>query len=103
MDGKMRKLLLINICVLLTVGCATAPVQVQDKVDYHALPGKFKEIYYRTVCRDVSIHVNFYEWQGEYLDHVHTIALLPAGYAMTTKWIVQISLIKNGLIVLLKV
>jgi len=64
----------------LTLGCAAVPVQAQDKVNYHALPSEFKEIYFRTVCRDVSVYVNFYEWQGESLDQVHTIALLPTGY-----------------------
>lgn len=75
----MQKMLVINIFILLTLGCASSPAQ--DKVNYYAIPSESNGILFRWDSRDISAHVNFYVSQDKYLDQVHTIALLPAGYA----------------------
>lgn len=78
MDGKMRKLLFMNTCVLLTLGCATVPVQdkVNIKVDYNAGQRDFRG---SSSCGSGQAYADFYLTWGEMQENINTIALLPLG------------------------
>lgn len=75
----MRKLLLINIIILLALGQATG--QTPDEINHYALPEEFFRSPSPWDDRDIPARVNFYLEQSEAREQLHTIALLPANYA----------------------